>query len=254
MKIPITIPVVFFDKETTSADKATARTVSLSMTKVFPDGTFETKSSLINPEIPIPESSTAIHGITNEMVASAPKFAQLAKSILRFIDGCVLSGYNIIEFDIPILWEEFFRAGIEWDTSALKVVDPCVIFKKKEERTLSAALKFYTGKELTDAHEAAADVTASIHVLNAQVQVYTDLAGMTLDQLAEYSKYDGPQKIDLAGAFVRSETGDILYGFGKWKGDPVKSQIGYLNWIINTSDYTQQTKIIATKIKEGKIV
>lgn len=243
------------DTETTGTNIAKDRIVSLSATKLLPDGTYETRSTLINPECDIPAGSTKVHGITNEDVANAPKFAQIARSFSDFIAGSVLSGYNIADFDVQLLVEEFLRAGIEWPVKDFLIVDSCIIFKKKEERTLSAALKFYTGQELDGAHDAGNDVIASIHVLNAEVQVYPDLAEMSIEELAAYSKYDGNERVDLAGCFVRNEQGTIVYGFGKHKGDGIlTSPSSYLSWIINTSDYSQYTKNIATKIKEGKLV
>ncbi len=175
MALNLKRPLVFLDLETTGINITADRIVELAILKVQPDGSEEWLHSLINPGIPIPEKTTAIHGISNKDVANSPKFADLARKIAAFIEGCDMAGYNAIKFDFPILMEEFNRAGVEVNFRKPKFVDVQVIFHRKEQRTLSAAYRYYCNKELTDAHSAKSDTQATYDILKAQIERYPDI-------------------------------------------------------------------------------
>ena len=175
MKLNLKNPIVFFDLETTGTNINTDRIVEICYLKVYPNGNEETKTMRINPEMHIPEASSAVHGIYDADVADCPTFKEVAKNIARDIEGCDLAGFNSNRFDIPVLAEEFLRAGVDIDLSRRKFVDVQVIFHKLEQRTLSAAYKFYCGKNLEDAHTAAADTQATYEVLMAQLDRYPEL-------------------------------------------------------------------------------
>lgn len=248
-------PLVLFDLEATTVKPATARIVEISLLKINTDGTIETKSSYIDPECDIPVASSDVHGITNEKIAElkaaglAPKFSQIAKSLAEWIGDANLGGYSSDGYDIPLLIESFLRCGVDFSLSGRITVDACTIFKKKEERTLSAALRFFTGEELVDAHTAAADVVATAKVLLAETEYYPDLKYMSIEQLAEYCKYDGPEKIDLSGVFLKDADGEAIYAFGKHQHEKVKScPVKYLQWLMGDANYTLQTKKVAEEL------
>ncbi|MDD4055984.1 MAG: 3'-5' exonuclease, partial [Bacteroides sp.] len=175
MKLNLKNPIVFFDLETTGTNINSDRIVEISYIKVYPNGNEETKTMRINPEMPIPEESSKIHGIYDEDIVDCPTFKEVAKNIAKDIEGADLAGFNSIRFDIPVLAEEFLRADVDIDMSRRKFIDVQVIFHKMEQRTLEAAYKFYCDKELTDAHSAEADTRATYEVLKAQLDHYPDL-------------------------------------------------------------------------------
>ena len=175
MKLQLTKPLCFFDLETTGTDISKDRIVEIAILKLHPDGSKETLESRVNPEMPIPAESSAVHGITNEMVAEVPTFKEQSQKIYAFFKGCDLAGFNSDRFDIPLLVEELLRAEIDFDFKSTKTVDVQTIFHKMEARTLSAALKFYCNEDLTDAHSALADTQATHDVLLAQLDRYNDL-------------------------------------------------------------------------------
>src|SRR6187431_1199003 len=172
MSLQLTRPIAFIDLETTGVNLSVDRIIEVAIIKILPDNTRQVKRKLINPGMPIPPQSTEIHGITNEMVKDAPTFKQAGNELKQFIEGCDLGGYNSKRFDIPMLMEEFLRAGMTVDLSNRKMVDVQHIFYTMEPRTLSAAYKFYCEKELTDAHSAEIDITATVEVLHAQLMKY----------------------------------------------------------------------------------
>ena len=169
MKLKLKRPIVFFDLETTGVDASKDRIVEVSMIKIMPDGEEICKTRKLNPGMHIPEEATAIHGITDEDVKDCPTFAQVAKSLAQFLQGCDFGGFNSNRFDLPLLVEEFMRAGVEVDFKRRRFIDVQNIFHKKEQRTLVAAYKFYCDKDLTDAHSAEADTRATYEVLQAQL-------------------------------------------------------------------------------------
>ncbi|MEG0814720.1 MAG: exonuclease domain-containing protein [Mucinivorans sp.] len=241
-------PIIFFDLETTGVDPASDRIIEIGMIKVLPSGEKLVKTRRINPERHIPATSTAIHGIVDADVANEPTFAQIARSLYSWIEGCDLAGYNSNRFDVPILVEEFLRAGVEIDLSQIKLVDVQNIFHKKEQRTLAAAHKFYCGTEIENAHSAAADIEATYNVLLAQLDRYDDLQA-DVDFLATYSKMGN--FVDFAGRVALNEQGVEVFNFGKHKGRAVaevfRAEPSYYDWMMK-GDFTLNTKNVITKI------
>lgn len=253
MKLNLKNPIVFFDLETTGINIAADRIVEIAYLKVDLNGNETSKSMRINPEMPIPENVTAIHGISNEDVKDAPTFNEVARSLAKEIEGCDLAGYNSIRFDIPLLAEEFLRAGVDIDLSRRKFIDVQVIFMKMEPRTLTAAYKFFAGKELTDAHSAEADTLATYEVLQAQLDRYPNLEN-DMGKLAEFSAHN--RNVDFAGRIVYNDDDVEVFNFGKYKGKPVrdvlKTDPGYFGWMMN-GDFPLYTKKVLTAIKLDSI-
>ncbi|MBO7313651.1 MAG: 3'-5' exonuclease [Alistipes sp.] len=249
MNLQLKRPIIFFDLETTGVDTANDRIVEISMVKVNTDGSKVVKTRRINPEMHIPEVATAVHGITDEDVKDEPTFRQIAKSLAAFIEGCDFGGFNSNRFDLPMLVEEFMRAGVEVDFSRRKFVDVQTIFHRKEQRTLVAAYKFYCDKDLENAHSAEADTLATYEVLEAQIERYGDI-GSTVEELAEFSS-TGPM-VDFAGRLSLNEQGEEIFTFGKYKGrkveDVFKSDPSYYSWIMN-GDFPLYTKKKITEIR-----
>lgn len=237
-------PHLYFDLETTGVDKQNDRIVEIAIVRFDRDKRFEFQS-YINPEMPIPESATAIHGITDEMVADKPTMKQLAKKIHNIFNGCDIYGYNSNSFDIPFIVNELHRAGFTLDLENVLFIDPCVMFKRKEERTLTAAVQFYLQKSHDGAHGAMADVLATIEVLEMQKQWYAEFTTMPDDELALYCNYDKP-RADISGNFAYDADGDLILNFGKHKGQKAKNQINYLQWMFN-QDFMPDTKKIISQ-------
>ena len=253
MELNLTRPICFFDLETTGIDVAKDRIVEIAVFKVFPNGNKESKTWLVNPTIPIPPQSTAVHGISNEKVANEPTFKELASVIYNMIKDSDLAGYNSDRFDIPLLAEELLRAGVDFDMKGRVSVDVQTVFHKKEERTLSAALKFYCGEDLVNAHSAEADTMATYEILKAQLDRYSDLENdmKALSEFTTRKKY-----ADFAGMIAFDEDGDEVFNFGKHKGAKVNAVLeaepGYYSWIQN-ADFPLYTKKILTAIKLRKL-
>ncbi len=251
MKLNLKKPMVFFDLETTGTDTANDRIVEISLIKVAPDGEKTIKTRRINPEMPIPAEATAVHHITDEDVKDCPTFRQIAKSLKSFIEGCDFGGFNSNRFDLPLLVEEFMRAGVEVDFfRRAKYVDVQNIFHKKEERTLVAAYRFYCNKELGDAaHGAEADTLATYEVLLSQIERYPDLEN-SVEFLSAYSSRG--ECADFAGRIGYNDKGEEVFTFGKYKGQSVeqifKNEPGYYDWMMK-GDFPQYTKKIITEIK-----
>ncbi len=249
MKLNLKNPLVFFDLETTGTNINTDRIVEICYLKVYPNGNEETKTLRINPGRHIPEESSLIHGIYDEDVADCPTFKEVAKDIAKDIEGCDLAGFNSNRFDIPVLAEEFLRADVDIDMTKRKFIDVQVIFHKMEQRTLSAAYKFYCDKNLEDAHTAEADTRATYEVLKAQLDRYPELKN-EMAFLAEYSSFN--RNADFAGRIVYDDSGTEIFNFGKYKGQSVmevlKRDPGYYSWILN-GDFTLNTKNVLTKIR-----
>lgn len=254
MELNLTKPIIFFDLETTGINIAKDRVVEIAILKVFPNGNKESKTWLVNPEMPIPEASTEIHGITNEKVANEPTFKALSVGINQMIEGCDLAGFNSNRFDIPVLAEELMRAGIDFDMTDRKAVDVQVIFHKKEQRTLSAGYQFYCGQELVGAHGAEADTNATYEILLAQLDKYDDIEN-TVDALSEYSTHG--KRADFAGFILINEENQEIFSFGKYKGRTVeevfKENPGYNSWIQN-ADFPLYTKKVLREIKARMVV
>ena len=250
MKLNLKNPIVFFDLETTGTNINSDRIVEICYLKVYPNGNEESKTMRINPEMHIPEASTAVHGIHDEDVADCPRFKDMAASIARDIEGCDLGGFNSNRFDIPVLAEEFLRAGVDIDLNRRKFVDVQVIYHKLEQRTLSAAYKFYCHKNLEDAHTAEADTRATYEVLQAQLDRYPDVLKNDISFLADYSSFN--RNVDFAGRMVYDDKGVEVFNFGKYKGVPVAEVLrkdpGYYSWILQ-GDFTLNTKQMLTRIR-----
>lgn len=250
MNLNLKNPIVFFDLETTGININTDRIVEICYLKVYPNGNEESKTMRINPEMHIPESSSAIHGIYDKDVENCPTFKEVAKDIAKDIEGCDLAGFNSNRFDIPVLAEEFLRADVDIDMMKRKFIDVQVIYHKLEQRTLSAAYKFYCKKELDDAHTAEADTKATYEVLKAQLDTYPDELKNDMAFLADYSSFN--RNVDFAGRIVYDNNDVEVFNFGKYKGASVKEVLqrdpGYYGWILN-GDFTLNTKNVLTKIR-----
>lgn len=249
MRLNLRNPLIFFDLETTGINIAVDRIVEISYLKILLSGEEISKTILINPGIPIPAETTQIHGITDEDVKDAPKFEEIAQSLANEFEGCDFAGYNLNKFDIPLLAEEFLRTNTDFDLKKRKFVDVQVIFHKMEQRTLSAAYKFYCNKELKDAHSATADTRATYEILQAQLDKYAELEN-DIDYLDEYSSQT--KNVDFAGRIIYNDKGVEVFNFGKYKGVPVEQVLqndtGYFGWIMN-GDFPLYTKKVLTNIK-----
>ncbi|MGC3978323.1 MAG: exonuclease domain-containing protein [Paludibacteraceae bacterium] len=249
MKLSLKNPLVFFDLETTGTNIVSDRIVEISYLKVFPNGREESKTIRINPEMHIPEAVSTIHGIYDNDVADCPTFKQVAKEIMKDIEGADLAGYNSNRFDIPLLAEELLRAEIDIDLMKRKFVDVQVIFHKMEQRTLSAAYKFYCEKELENAHSAEADTKATYEVLQAQLERYPEIQN-DVEFLAKFTAQTN--NVDFAGRIIYNDKGEEIINFGKYKGQKVidvfKKDMGYYGWIMD-SDFALHTKKVLTNIK-----
>ena len=253
MELKLSKPICFFDLETTGIDITKDRIVEISILKVYPNGNKESKTWLVNPTIPIPKAASDVHGITDERVAGEPTFKELAKQIHNMIKDSDLAGYNSDRFDIPLLAEEMLRAEVDFDLGNRVSVDVQTIFHKMEQRTLSAAYKFYCGKDLIDAHTASADTNATYEILKAQLDRYDSLEN-NIKKLSEvtYRK----QIADFAGFIGYNDKGEEIFTFGKHKGKRVEDifdeEPGYFGWLLG-ADFPLYTKKILTAIKLRKL-
>lgn len=248
MQLNLKNPLVFFDLETTGTNITTDRIVEISYLKVMPNGEEVSKTYRVNPEMHIPEQASQVHGIYDNDVADCPTFKELAKVLAREFEGCDLAGYNSNRFDIPLLAEEFERVGVNIDLSKRKFVDVQVIFHKMEQRTLSAAYKFYCKKDLENAHSADADTRATYEVLKAQLDRYPQLQ----NDVATLSEMTYNRNVDFAGRIVYNDKDEEVFNFGKYKGmrvaDVLHRDPGYYSWIMN-GDFALNTKRVLTNIR-----
>ena len=253
MELKLTKPICFFDLETTGINVTNDRIVEIAIFKVYPNGNKESKTWLVNPTIPIPAETTAVHGITDEKVVNEPTFSQLASAIYNMIKDSDLAGFNSDRFDIPLLAEEMLRAGVDFDMKNRVAVDIQTIFHKKEERTLSAAYKFYCGETLENAHSAEADTMATYEILKSQFDRYDDLPH-DMKSLSEYTTRK--KTADFAGFIIIDKDGDEAFSFGKHKGAKVdkvlETEPGYFSWIQN-AEFPLYTKKVLTAIKLRKL-
>ncbi|AWM14425.1 DNA polymerase III subunit epsilon [Flavobacterium sediminis] len=253
MELKLNRPICFFDLETTGIDVARDRIVEISILKVFPNGNKESKTWLVNPTIPIPPHSTAVHGITDEKVANEPVFKELASHVYNMIKDSDLAGFNSDRFDIPLLAEELLRAEVDFDMKNRVAVDVQTIFHKKEERTLSAAYRFYCNESLDNAHSAEADTNATYEILKAQLDRYEDLEN-DIKSLSEFTKRK--RSVDFAGFIALNEEEQEIFTFGKHKGalveEVLEKEPGYFGWIQN-ADFPLYTKKVLTGIKLRKL-
>jgi len=261
-KMKINKPIAFFDLETTGVNISTDRIIEICIVRVSPpDEKVEVKTFRVNPGMPIPDQSSAIHGIYDKDVADKPLFSEIAQQVNQFMKDCDLGGFNSIRFDIPLLIEEFFRAGIEFDITKRKLVDSQRIFHLMEPRTLGAAYKFYCNKDLENAHSAEADTLATYEILKAQVARYADkqvkdaegkISVPIKNDMAVLHEFSVGNMVDLAGRMILSDKGEELFNFGKYKGMKVKDTLlkdpMYYDWIMK-GDFPQDTKKKLTQIK-----
>lgn len=256
MQLNLKNPIIVFDIESTGLSVSHDRIVEISAVKVYPDGRKEIKTRRINPTIPISEEAFRVHGISDEDVKDCPTFKQIAKSLADWMKGCDFAGYNSLKFDLPILAEEFLRAGIDFDFRKRKMIDVQNIFHKMEQRTLVAAYRFYCDKDLEKAHSAEADTLATLEVLEAQLDRYEDLKN-DVSFLSEFSSRT--KMLDYAGRIALDQEDRPVFNFGKHKGklvtEVLKKEPSYYNWI-EEGDFTLDTKKVLTDIylsmKSGK--
>lgn len=257
----LTKPLAFFDLETTGTNISTDRIVEIAVVKVMPNQEVSTKSSRINPGMPIPIESSLIHGIYDKDVVECPSFADVAHSFAQFLQHCDLAGFNHIKFDIPLLMEEFNRVGVDFDINNRKLVDAQKIFHMMEPRTLSAAYKFYCMKDLDGAHNAEKDTMATYEVLKAQIAKY---AGVKIkdskgnesepikNDMAVLHSLSCDKFVDLAGRMAFNDKKEEIFNFGKYKGqkveDVLKKDLNYYDWIMQ-GDFPIDTKKKITEIK-----
>lgn len=250
MNIKLTRPIVFFDLETTGLNIGHDHIVEISLIKIFPDEHRESFTQRINPGIHIPEEATAVHGISDADVADKPLFKDVARRVADIIQGCDLGGFNSNKFDIPMLAEEFMAVGMtDVDLRRSNFIDVQVIFHKKEQRTLTAAYKFYCDKDLEGAHGAFADTSATVDVFLAQLDKYADLP-KDIKGLADFSQMS--RNVDFAGRFVYDANGVETFNFGKHKGKSVeqvlRTEPSYFDWMMN-GDFSRDTKRVLTEIR-----
>jgi len=253
MRLQLIQPICFIDLETTGINVSIDKIVEIAIVKIMPDGTKQIKRKLVNPEMPIPKVATDIHGISDAMVKEAPTFKQIANEIKQFIELSDLAGYNSNRFDIPMLNEEFLRAGISVNIENRKLLDVQKVYHMMEQRTLSAAYKFYCNKNLEDAHSAEADASATWEILEAQLEKYPQM-GNTVETVVKFTGED--QIIDFARRFV-FENGVEVFNFGKHKGKPViqvlKEEPQYYDWMMK-GDFALHTKQKLTEILNKTIL
>lgn len=239
MSLKLTRPICFIDLETTGTDTNVDKIVEICVLKLMIDGTESIKTKRINPGIAIPKQASDVHGITDELVKDEPTFKQFAKSLHELIKDCDIAGFRSNSFDVPLLFNEFVRAGVDWDYRGCSLIDVGNIFVIQEPRTLSAAYKFYVGKELDDAHSAEADIVATKEILLMQMGRYNDLP-TDIKKLALFSNY-GKEILDANGCFTKDEKGFIVFNFGKHKGVQAHTEKHYLNWMITKGGFPKNT-------------
>lgn len=249
MELNLKNPIVFFDLETTGTNILKDRIVEISIVKVMPDHSEIKRTYRVNPEMHIPEESSAVHGIFDSDVSDKPTFKMIARTIADMFVGADIAGFNSNKFDVPLLAEEFLRAGVDINLAKHRFVDVQTIFHKMEQRTLVAAYKFYCGKDLTDAHSALADTEATYEVLKAQLDYYPELKN-DIDFLSSFSTHN--KNVDLAGRIIYNNEGHEVFNFGKYKGLEVESvfrkEPGYYNWMMQ-GEFAANTKQVITTIK-----
>ncbi|MFO7822785.1 MAG: exonuclease domain-containing protein [Cyclobacterium sp.] len=261
MKLNLKNPIAFFDLEATGVNISTDRIVEISILKVFPDGKEEIKTLKINPTVPIPLESSLIHGIYDKDVVDSPVFKDVARELLQFFEGADLAGFNVLKYDIPLLVEEFLRAGIDFDLEKRNLLDAQKIFFMMEKRNLASAYKFYCGKILENAHSAEADTLATYEVFKAQIERYAgeqmedlqgNIVGVMENDMKKIHLMINEKMVDLAGRFVFNDKGEECFNFGKLKGKPItqvlKEEPGYYDWMMK-GDFPLDTKRKLTQVK-----
>lgn len=261
MRLNLRNPLCFFDLESTGTNITHDRIIEIAVIKMMPNGDVQRKTNLVNPTMPIPPESSVFHGIYDADVKDKPTFKEVAKDYARFLEGADLSGFSILKMDVPMLVEEFLRAGVDFDYQRKKIIDAQKIFHLMEKRTLAAAYRFYIDKELQESHTAEADAEASMEVLVAQVHKYngqevTDISGKKVGEIKNdmevLSKLISADMVDLAGRMIKNGKGEEIFNFGKHKNKKVtavfKEEPAYYDWMMN-GDFPQDTKRKLTEIK-----
>jgi DNA polymerase III subunit epsilon len=270
MKLHLKKPLAFFDLETTGTDIGKDRIVEIAIVKVMPDGQVNAMPAqrgkehrlLINPEMPIPTEASLVHGVYDEDVKNAPTFKDLAPKLYKFLFDCDLGGYNSNRFDIPLLAEEFLRAGIDFSLEGRNLVDVQVVYHIMEPRNLKAAYKFYCDKNLDGAHEALPDAMATYEIFEAMLDRYKDvqiekngqmITPVVNDMEAIHALSERKKKADIAGHIVLNEQDKPVFNFGKYRGQIVEEVLikdsGYFSWMLN-ADFPLYTKKVLKEIRE----
>lgn len=250
MKLNLRKPIIFFDLETTGVDYQKDRIVEISYIKLEPNQNREQRTIRVNPEMHIPAEATAVHHITDEDVANCQTFKQIAAELKRIFTGCDIAGYNHVKFDLPLLMEEFIRAGVnDFDISSSRLIDVQTIYHKLEPRTLSAAYRFYCGKDLEAAHSADADTQATLDVLEAMLDHYPDQLQNDMDSLAEFARFN--RNVDMSGQIILNDDGVEVFNFGKYKGMSVvevfKRDPSYYKWM-SDGKFSAHTKQVIFRL------
>jgi len=246
MKIQLQRPIAFIDIEATGADREKDRIVEISICKLLPTLERNVLTMRINPGIAIPADVVAIHGITWDDVKNEPKFSEVAGALFDFLAGCDVGGFNSNAFDIPMLFNEFSRAGLYWDYTQFLMVDVGNLFKIKEPRTLTAAYRFYCGRDLEGAHGAQADIFATVDVYMEMLKRYDDLPD-TLEELALVTNYNKPI-LDLSGKFYLRDDGQIAINFGKHRDQPAKDHLDFISWMLYKADFPKDTQNVCRRL------
>lgn len=236
-------PIIFMDLETSGTDVQNDRIVEISFVK-YQNGEKEIKTRRINPGIPIPKEAQDVHGISDDDVKNCPSFFQVAKSLYDYIQGCDIAGFNSNRFDVPMLYNEFQHAGIDWDYSDVNFIDVGNLFKILNPRTLSAAVLHYLGREHEDAHGAEADTIGTLEVLEKMLE--TEDIPKEVEELALFSNYDMPI-LDISGKFSTNKDGEIIFNFGKYRGEPANEHLDFVLWM-RTKDFPTDTLRICQRI------
>ena len=253
--LPLERPLVFFDLETTGVDVVNDRVVQIGALRYEPGGGEPVRyKRLVHPGRPIPAETTAIHGISDADVADAPRFEALADELLELFDGADVGGYNVGKFDLPLLLEEFARCGRRFETAGRRVVDSLELFYRMEPRTLAGALRFYCGEEMTDAHDAMADIEATVKVLNGQLRRYVPDGRLTADVARLHELSTRPGQLDATNRLRRDGDGEIVFNFGKYRGkrarEVFRKEPSYYHWI-QDKDFSVQVKAYTKELWES---
>lgn len=253
--VPLDRPLVFFDLETTGLRVGSDRIIELALIRISPNGDVMERVRRFNPGVPIPPEASAIHGITDEDVAEHPPFSARARSLARLLEPCDLGGFNLRRFDLPMLLAEFQRAGVPFDPRSRRIVDAQMIFHREEPRDLSAAVRFYLGRELEDAHSALADIRATAAVLGAQLQKYPHIP-RDLEGLNAYCDEIQPFETELDRWFSSSQEGELIFRRGKHRGESLvavaASSPDYLEWMLGLDDLDAEIRTVVRTALQGR--